>query len=114
LPDTSIPDTSAKQDPHGELEVVALDLRRVDKPGSAVLGSFTAWVPQHGVRYYEVLWGRRSDGTEWILLPRRQWVDGAGVVRYAKLIGFGSDKTERAFQRAALQAVRELDPRTPR
>jgi hypothetical protein len=48
------------------------------------------------------------------MLPRRAWTDRDGNTRYAKLIGFGSDKTEQAFVRGALQAVRELDARTPR
>jgi hypothetical protein len=99
LPDISDPKVPLKQDPQGELEVVALDLRRVGKTGSAVLGSFTAWVPSHDVRYYEVLWGQKTNGEEWIMLPRRQWTDRDGNTRYAKLIAFGSDKSDRAFQR---------------
>jgi hypothetical protein len=98
----------------GELKVIALDLRRVDKPGSAIIASFTAWLPEQDTRYYEVQWGQKASGEQWIMLPRRQWTDRDGNTRYAKLIGFGSDKTERAFQRAALHAVRELAERTPR
>jgi hypothetical protein len=44
----------------------------------------------------------------------RQWTDAAGNTRYAKLIDFGSDHSERAFARAALKAVRELNAKTPR
>jgi hypothetical protein len=110
LPDRDAPIPHESQ---AELKVVALDLRRVTKPGSAILGSFTARAPQHDVRYYECLWGRKASGEEWILLARRQWTDRAGNVRHARLIAFGSDRTDRAFTRAALQAVREVAERTP-
>jgi hypothetical protein len=111
LPDIDAPIPHESQ---AELKVVALDLRRVTKPGSAILGSFSAWVPQHDARYYECLWGRKASGEEWILLPRRHWTDAAGNTHYQKLIDFGSDRSERAFARAALKAVRELNAKTPR
>jgi hypothetical protein len=106
-------DRHSPPESQGEIKVVALDLRRSTKPGSAVLGSFTAWLPQHDVRYYEVLWGRKASGEQWIMLPRRRWSASDGSTHHSKLISFGSDKTARAFQRAALKAVRELDERTP-
>jgi hypothetical protein len=107
LPDIDVSDNSPKQ---GLPAVVALDLRRIK---GAVIASFTAWLAAD-MRNYECLWGRKASGEQWVMLPRRPWTAQDGTTHFAKLIAFGSDQTERAFQRAELQPVRELAERTPR
>jgi hypothetical protein len=93
-------------------EIVALNLRRISKPGSALLGIVTLWWPQRRQRVHEVLWGRRSAGAEWVRLPDRRWEAADGFIRYAHLITFDDTKTEEAFQRDALAAIHALVERT--
>jgi hypothetical protein len=104
----SRPDPSAEQ---GQPAVVALDLKRIDK--GAVYGTVTLWIPRWKVRFYEVLWGRRQSGQEWLQLPERSWT-GQNGTRHTKLIGWDDDETTRRFEKAALDAIHRLVAQTPR
>jgi hypothetical protein len=95
----------AKQD----ILVVATDLKRIDKNG--VRGSFTIYFPAFDLRVRGCLWGVKSDGQEWVALPSRAWTGNDGETRHTKIVSFGSFKSDKAFQAAALAAVHELDAR---
>jgi hypothetical protein len=98
---------SLKQD----LKVFALDLRRIDKNG--IRASFTVYFPALDLRVKECLWGQKAGCQEWVNLPSRSWVDNDGATRHVRNITFGSFRSDKAFQTAALAAVHELDARTP-
>jgi hypothetical protein len=65
------------------------------------------------LRVKECLWGQKVGGQEWVSFPSRSWVDNDGETRHVRIITFGSFKSDKAFQRAAIAAVHELDARTP-
>jgi hypothetical protein len=102
LPDIDASTSTESQAP----AVVALDLKRIDK--GAVYGSVTLWLPAIRLRIFEVLWGHRANGEEWVRLPSRSWTAEDGATHYTKLLSWGDDVTERRFRKAALAAIRRL------
>lgn len=92
------------------MKVTALDLHKIDK--GAVIGTFTVWLPEFDLRIYEVLWDRRGEGgAEWVRLPTRQWTGNEGATHYNKLFAWGSERSSRDFEQAALEAIHTLAAR---
>jgi hypothetical protein len=94
-----------------EIKVLATDLKRIDKNG--VRASFTCYLPAVDMHIRECLWGEKTGGREWVSLPSRSWTGNDGETHYVRLVTFGSFKTDRVFQKAALAAVHELAARAP-
>jgi hypothetical protein len=97
--------------PKQDIRVVVVDLRRVDRNG--VRATFLCYFPDVDLRVHGCLWGARSDGKEWVGLPSRAWTRNDGGTRHTKIVSFGSFKSDKAFQTAALACVHDLDARAP-
>jgi hypothetical protein len=94
-----------------ELKVLATDLKRIDKNG--VRASFTCYFPAIDAHVRDCLWSEKPGGREWVSLPSRSWTNNDGETRHTRIVAFGSFKSDRDFQAAALAAVHELDAKTP-
>jgi hypothetical protein len=93
------------------IKVLATDMKRIDKNG--VRGSFTCYFPAIDMHIRECLWGEKTGGREWVSLPSRSWTNNDGETRHSRIVTFGSFKSDKAFQTAALAAVHELEAKTP-
>jgi hypothetical protein len=94
--------------PKQDILVVAADLKRVDKNG--VRASFSCYFPDVDLRVRGCLWGVGNDGKERV---GRAWTRNDGGTRHTKIVSFGSFKSDKAFQTAALASVHDLDARAP-
>jgi hypothetical protein len=86
--------------------ILALDLKRIDKGNT--FASVTLLFPRwEGLRIHQCLWGKKRDGTEWVLLPSRSWVEN-GTTHRAQLIEWADTKAAERFRSCALQAIHRL------
>ena len=87
--------------------IIALNLKRLGR--GLTLGTVTLLFPRwEGLRIHGVLWGKKRDGSEWVLLPSRTWVEN-GTTHRARLIEWADTKAEQRFRTCALRAIQRLE-----
>lgn len=86
--------------------IVCTNVRRNLK-GGAIVAGVTLRIPGWRVTALGGVWLRNAGG-ERIVLPRREWVEPAGVRRVADIFVFDDWEAQERFERTALAAARRL------
>jgi hypothetical protein len=90
-----------------EPAIIAANLRKIDKPGSALRGTCSLYLKGCHQHIHDVLWGE-GNGREWVRLPDREWTGQDGKSHRSKIITWENDTVARRFEAAAIDAIHAL------